>query len=452
MVNDMTKGKEWKQILLFTLPIMAGNLLQQLYNTADGIVVGNFVGEDAFSAVGTCAVLTFLFLALAMGLSNGAGILVSQYFGAKMEKDLRTSINTSMILMGILGVIMSVIGVLTARWFLRFVLGVPDEILDDAVLYMQIYCIGLVFQFLYNAASSVLRNLGDSKSTLYFLIVSAVVNILLDLLFVIVFKWGVAGAAIATVIAQLACTVVSIIYMFKRIPKVEGAERFTTAKVKLIMRMGVPAAIQQSIVSLGNMAINRLVNSFGTISIAAFAAGNRIDSFVFVPIIGFQTGIATFTGQNMGAGNVDRVKRGFRYTLLMSIGTVLVIGICLFTFARPVIGFFGLSGASLGRGVEQVKFLAFMFTIFAMNMAFGGILQGSGDVVVQSIATLIALAVRVVVAYVGVDAGWFDYNVAWATVPIGWGAASVIFIARYFSGKWKTKVVAGKLANDDGEK
>ena len=442
----MTVGPEWKLILLFTLPIMAGNFLQQLYNTADGIVVGNFVGEDAFSSVGTCAPLTFLFLAFAIGLSVGAGVVVSQYFGARLHEELNAAVDTALILLGAIGILMSALAFLLAPWLLGTILGVPEKIFRGAVLYFRIYACGLFFQFMYNAITSVLRSVGDSKATLYFLVVSASVNIVLDLLFVIVFHWNIAGAAVATVLAQIACASVSYIYLRRKFPEACRGRGFSPKICGLMLKLGLPAAMQQSIVSVGGVALQRLVNSFGQVSIAAYAAGNRIDNFVFVPIMGFLTGLSTFTGQNMGAGRLDRVRRGLRSTLVMSLTTTLVIGTLLFVFARPVITFFGLSGDSLGRGVEQVRFLAFTFLIFATNLCVCGVLQGSGDVLMQSTVTLMALVVRVVLAYVGVALGWFGYEAIWVTTPIGWAGAFIVCWTRYLTGGWKKKAVAGKLA------
>ncbi|MDD6159550.1 MAG: MATE family efflux transporter, partial [Oscillospiraceae bacterium] len=250
--GDMTQGTEWKQLLLFSLPLMVGNILQQLYNTVDGIIVGNFVSEDALAAVGTCAPLTMLFVALAIGMSNGSAIVVAQLFGAKRYEDMRRAVSTSMIILIGMGLLLSVVGVSASRPLLVYGLNVNRLYLDYAVSYFSIYACGLVFQFTYNICSAILRSLGDSKATLYFLLVSSVTNILLDMLFVIAFRWGVTGAAIATVISQALSAAVALVYMLRRHEVLRfhaGEFRFHPASALQSMRMAVPTTLLQCVVS-----------------------------------------------------------------------------------------------------------------------------------------------------------------------------------------------------------
>lgn len=447
--KDMTVGREWKLILFFTLPIMAGSLLQQLYNTVDGIVVGNFVGEDAFAGVGTCAPLAFLFLAFATGLSVGAGVIVSQYFGARKTKELSAAIDTSLILLGAVGVCIAVIGFVTTPLLLRAVLNTPEKILPYSIVYFRIYCVGLAFQFVYNSISFVLRGMGDSKATLYFLVVATVVNVLLDLLFVLVFHWGVAGTAIATVVAQAVCVCVSFIYLKKRFRFEKNEKRFDPVICRQILRLGIPSAIQQTIVSLGGSMMQRLVNGFGGAAIAAYAAALRINMLLSVPIFGLQAGLANFTGQNIGAGRLDRVKRGFRSTLVMGLSLSVVLCTLSYLFSPSIVKLFALSGDSLALGIRQTRFLALVFSAFSYYCIMGGVLQGSGDVVIQSVATLSALVIRVAAGYLGVHLGILGYEAAWVTNPIGWIAAILITTLRYASGKWKTKALVGGRENTD---
>ena len=266
MTKDMTRGTPWKLIVQFALPIMAGNLLQQLYNTADTIIVGNFNSQQALSAVGSCASLTALFTALAIGFSIGAGVLISQYFGANRLEDLRRYASSSIVLMLALGLLMSVLGFCSAELFLEKFLGTPQSLLPQATLYFKIYAVGLVFQFGYNIAAAILRALGDSRATLYFLLVSSVLNVVLDLLFVAGFHMGVAGAAIATVFSQLASCVVGFSYMRRRYELL----RFSARELRLdrtaaarVLQIGAPMALQQSIVSCGFLFLQKLVNLFG---------------------------------------------------------------------------------------------------------------------------------------------------------------------------------------------
>lgn len=444
----MTAGKEWKLILLFTLPIMAGSLLQQLYNTVDGIVVGNFIGEDAFAGVGTCSALAFLFLAFAMGLGVGAGVTVSQYYGARKLKELSSAIDTALILMGIFGVCIAAFAFAATPFLLRVVLNAPEKILPYGIVYFRIYAVGLVFQFIYNGIAFVLRGMGDSKATLYFLIISTVLNVILTVLFVVAFHWGVAGSAIATVFAQIVCTGVSYLYLKKRFTFQERGRHFDPAICRHILRFGIPSAIQQTIVSFGGAAMQRLVNGFGEAAIAAYTGALRINMLMSVPIFGFQSGLANFTGQNIGAGRIDRVKRGLRYTMAMGISLSVLLCAVTYIFAPAVVKMFALTGEALELGVRQIRFFTVVFSAFSYYIILGGVLQGSGDVVIQSVATLSALTIRVLAGYIGVGIGLLGYEAAWVTNPIGWIAAIAITTIRYASGRWKSKAIAGPPAEE----
>ena len=446
--NDMTRGTEWKLILVFAIPVMLGNLLQQLYSAVDGIIVGKFVGEAALSAVGTTQSITFLCTSIAMGLGVGASIMTSQYFGAGRKDDIPLVVDTSLILSGSVGIIVSILGIIFSRFLLGTVLNVPDNLLGDASIYFQIYCAAMLFTFIYNAIAAILRGLGDSKATLYFLLTSTILNVFLDLLFVAVFKWAVIGAAVATSIAQAICAIVSFLYLRRRI-KANNGKHFDKASCGVILRLGVPAAIQQSVVSFGHMAMQRLVNGFGQYSIAAYTAGNRIDNFMFVPIMGMSTAMSNFTGQNMGAGQLDRIKKGLRFTILANLTIAVTISVLLYVFATPVISLFSLSGESLARGIEQVRFVTLFFWCFSLYMGICGLLQGSGDVIAQSLISFTTLAVRVILGYIGVALHVLDYEAAWVTMPIGWVVAVLLAVFRYARGTWKKKAVAGSLANEE---
>jgi len=444
----MTTGKEWKIILLFTLPIMGSNLLQQLYNIVDGVVVGNFVGEAAFASVTTCQPLTAFYLALAFGISVGVGIVISQYYGAEKNDKLPTAIDTALILLGACGLLFTILGVTLSPVLLRNILNVPEEFLEDAVIYMRIYSVGLFFQFLYNGISVTLRSFGDSKATLYFLLISTFLNTVLDLLFVVVIPWSVAGAAFATVLAQIVCVLVSYIYLRRRFPYIKSGRHWDGEIAGTMTRLGLPIAVQLGIVSFGHGAMQRLVNGFADTTqgvIAAFGASGRIDTIVHIPIMGFQSGLASFSGQNIGAGRLDRVKRGFHASLIMSLSITIFMCAAINIFARPVVTIFGLTGAAQLIGVERVRYVTSFFWMFSAYMTLGGVLQGAGDTVLQSAATLAALITQVATGYLFVHFGLLGYNAAWLTQPIGWGIAIIISYTRYFTGGWKNKAVAGKL-------
>ncbi len=450
MVKDMTTGPAWKHILFFSLPLMAGNFLQQLYNAVDGIIVGQFVSAEAFSSVGLNLSLTMLFIAFAIGLGVGIAVVVAQYFGAQRMDDLLRAIDTALIIMGVIGAVLTAVGITCSGWLLKTILQVPEELLYMSKLYFSIYCTGLFFQFMYNGIAAVLRGVGDSRSTLYFLMVSAIMNIVLDLLFVAVIKLSVAGAAIATVISQAACFIVSYIYLRRRFASARG-KKFDKQIGLVILKLGLPSALQQSIVALGNIAIQRLVNGFGQASIGGYAAANRIDGFMFIPISSFQMSLASYTGQNVGAGRMDRIKSGLVSTCAMSMSVVIVIGILLYVFAAPAVSFFGMSGEGLRRGVEQVRFLAPCYIIFSIYLSTGGVLQGAGDTLMFSAATLGALGTRVFGSYVTVALGWLGYSSPWVCTPIGWSVALIIVLTRYFTGGWKNKAVVKKAAKEGEE-
>lgn len=459
MVKSMTQGKEWKLILLFTLPLMAGNLLQQLYNTVDGIIVGNYVGPDALASVGTCTPMTMLFIALAMGLSNGCAIVVSQYFGAKQLDEMRRAVSTAILMLIVLGVILSFVGVFSARPLLQYVLNVDGRYLEDATQYFSIYAVGLVFQFTYNIFAAVLRSLGDSSATLYFLLVSSVTNVVLDLLFVRSFSWGVAGAAIATVISQGVSAVVCVIYMFKKhavLRYQKGEFGFYKEKFTLSLRMGIPTMLQQCVVSSGHMAIQRLINTFEVTHLglmAGITAAMRIENFVLIPVFGFNMGMATFTGQNIGAGQVERVKRGFWSTELMGNLCCLTLGMLSFVLAGPLVGLFGLGeGEGLEYGMAYIHFIAPLFVVFCFYMILGGVMQGAGDVLWSTAATVSSLVFRIAMAYFLGFCTPVSYRAAWVSVPLGWVWALAILALRYRSGAWQRKAIvrggdSGKEAN-----
>lgn len=440
---DMTTGPEWKHVLLFSLPIMAGNLLQQLYNTVDGIVVGNAVSQNALAATGTAGTLALIFLAVAIGFGNGAGIVVAQLYGAKLYDELRGAVSTALILLLSMGAFFTLFGCILARPLLHGLMNVAEgEVLELAVTYFSIYSIGLILQFIYNAVAAILRAVGDSKAILYFLLVSSVVNLVLDLLFVLGFHWGVAGAAIATVLSQLGSAAVSVAYMFKKYPIFrfgKGEFVFHKDKCLLCLKMGIPSTVQQSIVSFGNVFIQRLVNSFGEAVMAAFTVGVRIENYLFVPAVGFSIGLSTFSAQNIGAGKPERVLRGHRATVGMTLLVAVVLELLVYTLASPISTLFGVEGEALAIAIRYTRFLSLCFWTFAVYFAFSGMFQGAGDVIFTMICSLISLAIRVAMSYGLVGLFHWDYSAIWTAMPVGWTAALLMALLRYFRGNWKEK-------------
>lgn len=444
MTNSMTEGKVWKLILLFTLPIMAGNFLQQLYSAVDSIIVGNFAanGENALAAVGTCSPVAFLFIAIAMGMSTGSSILVAQYFGARRMDEMRRAVSTSLILLTGMGLVFSIAGGIIAKWVLHNILNVQDYLLADATAYFSIYCFGLVFQFIYNIVSSILRALGDSKATLYFLLVSSVTNIVLDLLFVAVFHWDVPGVAIATVISQAMSAAVSLLYMFRKysiLRFAKGEFRYHKDMGMLALKLGIPTTLQQCVISMGHIAIQRLVNTFDIT--AAYAAGMRIESFSLIPIFGFNMGLATFTGQNIGAQKLDRVSHGLKATFFMSGVCCAVLSAATYLGAPLLLKMFNLSGSNLTYGLEYLHFTAPAYLIFCIYITLNGVLQGSGDVVFTACNTISSLIIRTVSAYLLAYFTPVAYAAAWVSLPIGWIYSLILAAIRYKMGAWRAKSV-----------
>ena len=442
MTKDMTRGTPWKLIVQFALPIMAGNLLQQLYNTADTIIVGNFNSQRALSAVGSCASLTALFTALAIGFSIGAGVLISQYFGANRLEDLRRYASSSIVLMLALGLLMSVLGFCSAELLLEKFLGTPQSLLPQAALYFKIYAVGLVFQFGYNIAAAILRALGDSRATLYFLLVSSVLNVVLDLLFVAGFHMGVAGAAIATVLSQLASCVVGFSYMRRRYELL----RFSARELRLdrtaaarVLQIGAPMALQQSIVSCGFLFLQKLVNLFGESMIASYTVASRMENILMIPIIGIQNTMATYAGQNMGARQPERVSRGLGQGVLVSLLLTAALCLCQLLGRRLIAGAFKLDEAAAAICDQHLLASALTMPIFAIYFPANGMFQGVGEGFFATFCALLALGLRVVFAYCLYQTARFGYTAIWWSQAMAWTAALLTCYTHFFRGGWKKK-------------
>ena len=443
MARDMTTGSEARHIMTFALPIMGGLVLQQLYNTVDSVVVGRYLGEAALSAVGTCAALTMFVVSFAVGLCNGGGVLFAQLFGAKQYDDLRRSLSTALLLLSGLGLCIAVAAA-SLSGPLFTLLRVPPEVRPDALRYFRIYCIGLLFQFVYNVVTAALRGVGDSQATLLFLLISSVLNIILDVLFVIALHWGVAGTAVATVICQGVCALVSVTYMvrkysFYRFQRSQFV--FEKEKARLLLKLGVPTMIQMCIVSGGNVLIQYVVNDLGTAAIAANTAAGRIEGYLFVPAQGLNNGIATFSGQNVGAGKPERVRSGRIKARQILVPVAAGMAVCLFLFAKSLIALFGVEGTALSYGIAHLRFIAPFFVLFCLYMSNAGALTGTGDVKMASAITLSVLGVRVACTYLFRYAFHMGFASHYVANPIGWVVGLGFSFLRFRSGAWESKAV-----------
>ncbi len=446
----MTKGSPWRHILLFALPLMGGHALQQLYNTVDGIIVGNFVGDIALGAVGICAPVTLLFTSIAIGMCTGVSVAVSQYFGAGQREEMRRAASTSIWMLLIMGLAFSVLGALFTPFLLRDLLGVGDWYLPDAISYFRIYAMGLFFQFAYNAFAALLRAVGDSKSTLYFLLISSVVNLVLDLVFVLVFHWGVAGAAIATTISQAVSAVVALVYLMRRyqVFRFNWTEfRWYNDSARQVLHLAAPATLQQVVMSCGNLALQRVVNHFGNIYaglMSGATAGQRVESFIYIPIFAFGSALSTFSGQNVGAGDLERVKRGRNVGLLMGVAVSVSVSLLALLLREPLISLFGVSAEGLKYGSLYLAIFCpglFLFSLYIIN---NGILQGAGDAFFTAFILLTSFAFRIIVVYILAYNTELEYLAVWIMQPVGWLINAALSWGRYFQGGWKKKAIVNK--------
>lgn len=440
--KSMTEGAPWKHIIKFAMPVLLGLLLQQLYNTVDTIVVGNFTGEDALSAVGTTASFTFMMLAIATGFSAGNGVLVSNYFGAKNEKRVRENAATGILFLIVLGIIIGLLGAFFAKPALKHFIKVPDSFIDLAIDYYVIYSLGLVFQYGYNIFSAILRAVGDSAATLYFLFIASVINIILDVIFVAYFKWGVIGAAVATNISQAISFIAAYIYMRKRYEIFRFSIKdyiWDNKIIKEIIKIGVPISAQLIVVSFGLTLIQRAVNGFGQSMTASFTVGQRVEMYMNLPGNTFQTTLATYTGQNIGAKKYDRVRVGVRQTMIISLIITLIISSLIYFNAESIIKFFGLSNEAASLCLMHLRAIAIINIILMMYFPMFGLFQGANKSFVPMIVVIVALTLRVLSTYIFRYSDFFGKTIIWWNGIFGFVPGFLITWGCYFSGMWRPK-------------
>ncbi len=445
MARDLTIGKESKQIILFALPIIAASVFQQLYNVVDSIIVGNVLGKEALAAVGASFPVIFVLISLLLGISSGVTVVVSQYFGAKQFDNVVKAINTFYVFIFLASVSMSILGIYFSE-DIFLALKLPVEVMDDAVDYLQIYLGGMVFMFAFYGTNGILRGMGDSRTPLYFTIFSTLLNIALDLLFVMVFDWGIKGVAYASVIAQA----IAFVGVTIQINKGNSLIHFSFSNLvfdwKIFMqslRIGLPTGAQQSFVAIGMIAIMRIVNDFGTDTIAAFTAASRLDSFASMPAMAFSTALATFVGQNIGANKIERVRRGFYVTLMISSSFSIIVSIIMYFFGTDLIGMFTNDANVISIGYSYLVIVSSFYVIFSAMFTIHGLLRGAGDTIVLMFITLFALwFLRIPISYYlsRPDIGLGSDGIWWG-VPIGWSFGLIASFIYYKMGRWKTKGV-----------
>ena len=438
---DMTKGNELKLLLKFAVPMLIGNIFQQLYNMADSIIVGNAEGKNAFAAIGATGSINFLFFSICSGLSVGIGILISQYFGAKNEQNVKKSIANSVYIIAVSGIIMSIISVVFARPILML-LDTPEVILDDAVIYMQIVCGGLVAVAAYNAIASILRALGDSKTPLVFLVVACIINIILDLVFVLGLQMGVAGAAIATIIAQATSAIGCIIYAVRKFPyfNLQKEHRKVDKKIiKQCVRIGVPLAMQSSLIAFSLIFLQKVINGFGEDVVAAFSASNRIEQLVQQPYASLSAAIATFTGQNIGAGQIERVKKGFHKSILVIAIFSLVMLILAYLFGTKIIWLFVKEEKVIELGAKALRITSLFYFPLGMIYISRSLLNGAGDTTASMINGVAEVVGRVLFPTVLISIPFIGVWGIWLTTGLTWLITGLAGFLRYKQGKWKSR-------------
>lgn len=441
-MRDLSEGKERKQIFYFALPMLLGNLFQQFYNIVDSIIVGNMINKEALAAVGASFPVIFTLISFVIGIGSGATIVISQYFGAKQYKNVIRTIDTTYIFMFVISIVITSIGLLFGESVFKL-LALPEELLPLALEYFQIYILGSFVFFGFNTTSSILRGLGDSKTPVYFLIIATVVNIALDLLFIGVFKWGIAGAAWATVISQAGAFFTAVLYL----NRTHELMRFSILKFvfdwrifKQSLRIGLPTSFQQSFVAIGMMAVMGIVNKFGTNVIAAYSVGMRLNSLATLPAMTISSALSTFVGQNLGAKRIDRVRQGFISTLFISGGISIVVSLIVILFGKELMSLFTNDREIIQIGAEYLIIIGSFYVLFSIMFSIIGVLRGAGVTVIPMISSLVSLwAVRIPLAYTLSDS--MGYTGIWWANPIGWVVGLIIVLLYYLSGKWKTKGV-----------
>lgn len=447
MINNLTEGKPLKLLFFFAIPMVVGNLFQQLYNMVDSMVVGRFVGEDALAAVGSSFPVVFLAVAVAAGLSMGCTVVISQFFGAGKIREMKVTVSTALISLGVIGLIIMAIGEVAALPLLKL-LGTDPDIMTDSLAYLKIYFGGAVFLFLYNSLNGIYNALGDSQTPLKFLMVSALTNIVLDLLFVIKFNMGVAGVAWATLIAQGLCAFISFFVLIKRLrkmpnePKAQGMafSYFDKEAARRIAKVGVPSMLQQSIVSVSMMMMQGLVNSYGKVFVAGYTAATKIDTLAMLPNMNFSNAMSSYTAQNIGAGKTERVKQGYRSCMFMVFIFSLIITTLIFLFGPQLLGLFlnqGAEGSAMSYGLKYMKTVSIFYLLMGALFVGNGLLRGAGDMGAFMLSSMVNLFSRVAIAYL--LAHYIGSSAIWWSIPTGWAIGFVFSHLRVRSGKWMSK-------------
>lgn len=434
----MTEGKISKKIILFAMPIFLGNLFQQLYTIVASLVVGNVLGKDALAAVSSSGSLIFLIVGFINGIFVGSSVIIARYYGAKETKELSVAVHTTIAFGLIAGIIITAAGMIFTPWMLKM-MGTPADVLPNSILYFRLYFAGGLGIVMYNACMGIFQAVGDSKSPLYYLITSSVINVILEILFVAILDFGISGSAIATVIAQF----ISAILGFLKLLRVDGVHRVTIKQIKIhrrmlasLLKMGIPTGVQNSVIGFANVIVQSNINSFGSNAMAGCGSYSKLEGFAFLPITSFSVSLTTFISQNFGAKQYERAKKGARFGIITGVLLAETIGVVLWLFAPVLVRFFNNQPEVIAYGVLQTRTEALFFCLLALSHCLAGVLRGAGKSTVPMIVMLVCwCAIRI--TYITIMVRVIpDIQVIFWAYPFTWFLSSVVFLYYYKKADW----------------
>lgn len=438
----MTTGSSFRHIVRFTLPMLLGAVLQQMYSLADTAIVGKHLGDETLAAVGSTGSITYFFYTICLGLATGAGVIIAQHFGADRHSEVKSAIYNSALITIVFGVVISIVSTLLAEPLLIF-LETPKNLLPTAVSYMRISCGGTILVALYNWITSVMRSLGDSKTPLIFLFIASVLNVGLDLLFVIVFDWKAEGAAVATIIAQGVAAAGSLIFGFVKNPHIKLSRddmRFDRAMTKRCIFTGIPIAVQNCVISVSMIALQKVTNSFGDVVMAAYTATMRIENLVQQPFASVSAAVSTFTGQNIGAGKIDRAKQSFKHGIALSTGFSLLVLAVFYIFGAPIVSLFVSSPETVEIGANALRITSSCYIFLGLIHISRGFLNGAGDVGYAMMNGFVEVACRITLPLFITQIASIGFWGIWITTAFTWVATGIFGLIRYKREKWKKKL------------
>lgn len=440
----MTQGCIWKILLRFALPLFFGNLFQQLYNAADSFVVGKFCGDNALAAVSSSGSLCHLLIGFFQGVFVGASVIISRRYGARDKEGVDAAVHTTVVFALAAGVILSILGICFTPTILRW-MGTPENVMPNSVLYFRVYCAGLLALVLYNTANGIFQALGDSRHPLFYLIISSITNVVLDLLFVAVLGWGVAGAALATVLGQCLSALLAFAHLMSGRFLVQiSLKKLRPDKAILgqVFRMGLPSGVQNSVISIANLVVQSNINAFGDVAMAGCGSYSKVEGFVFLPIMSLTLAMTTFVGQNMGAGRIDRVRSGAKTGILMTMGFAQLVGVAVFLLAPALIGIFSDSPQVVAYGVRQARVEALFYCMLGFSHAAASILRGAGRAITP-MGVMLAVWCVLRICYITVMVRLIpDITVVFTAYPVTWSISAVLFGLSLKKGTWLERPAA----------